>query len=173
MKPTLDDLLAQRAQLDAAIAEARQAEKGAAIDACKSLIAKHGLTPFDLGFTLPGAMPSIVAKPAPSLAVPKSAPVLPPKYRDPKTGQTWSGRGRQPLWIKGDRADYSIDKPQAEYQPAPVHRRVGHSALEQIKQSAPSQPNTLPEHEYRDDESPQIDPLKNKVEALREKFGKK
>ncbi|NTY39850.1 H-NS histone family protein [Burkholderia diffusa] len=23
------------------------------------------------------------------------------KYRDPKTGATWSGRGRAPAWIKG------------------------------------------------------------------------
>jgi DNA-binding protein H-NS len=26
---------------------------------------------------------------------------VPPKYRDPKTGATWSGRGREPAWIKG------------------------------------------------------------------------
>ncbi|WP_065062561.1 H-NS histone family protein [Paraburkholderia tropica] len=24
---------------------------------------------------------------------------LPPKYRDPVTGSTWSGRGREPAWI--------------------------------------------------------------------------
>ncbi|WP_414144191.1 H-NS family nucleoid-associated regulatory protein [Burkholderia stagnalis] len=24
-----------------------------------------------------------------------------PKYRDPQTGATWSGRGREPLWITG------------------------------------------------------------------------
>jgi DNA-binding protein H-NS len=27
---------------------------------------------------------------------------LPPKYRDPQTGKTWSGRGRPPFWM--DRA---------------------------------------------------------------------
>lgn len=26
-------------------------------------------------------------------------PPLPPKYRDPVTGSTWSGRGRAPGWI--------------------------------------------------------------------------
>lgn len=26
-------------------------------------------------------------------------PSLPPKYRDPKTGKTWSGRGRAPAWL--------------------------------------------------------------------------
>ena len=24
-----------------------------------------------------------------------------PKYRDPATGTTWSGRGKEPAWIKG------------------------------------------------------------------------
>lgn len=24
---------------------------------------------------------------------------LPPKYLDPKTGKTWSGRGRAPAWL--------------------------------------------------------------------------
>ncbi|HDR8974573.1 TPA: H-NS histone family protein [Burkholderia vietnamiensis] len=28
-----------------------------------------------------------------------------PKYMNPKTGQTWSGRGRQPLWMKGRNAE--------------------------------------------------------------------
>ena len=32
-----------------------------------------------------------------------------PKYRDPATGATWTGRGREPVWIKGkDRAAYAI-----------------------------------------------------------------
>ncbi|EDS82163.1 H-NS histone family protein [Burkholderia pseudomallei S13] len=28
-----------------------------------------------------------------------------PKYRDPKTGATWSGRGREPGWIKGKKRE--------------------------------------------------------------------
>jgi DNA-binding protein H-NS len=28
-------------------------------------------------------------------------PVVPPKYRNPKTGKTWSGRGRAPLSLAG------------------------------------------------------------------------
>jgi len=32
------------------------------------------------------------------------------KYFDPATGKTWSGLGREPLWIKGrNRADFEID----------------------------------------------------------------
>ena len=31
------------------------------------------------------------------------------KFRDPETGKTWSGRGREPVWIKGkDREEFKI-----------------------------------------------------------------
>ncbi|APR35899.1 H-NS family nucleoid-associated regulatory protein [Paraburkholderia sp. SOS3] len=35
---------------------------------------------------------------------------LPPKYRDPKTGATWSGHARPPAWIRNvkDRSQYLI-----------------------------------------------------------------
>jgi DNA-binding protein H-NS len=32
-----------------------------------------------------------------------------PKYRDPATGQTWTGRGKAPKWIQNqDRAQFAI-----------------------------------------------------------------
>lgn len=32
-----------------------------------------------------------------------------PKYRNPETGDTWSGRGKAPLWIQGkDRAAFAV-----------------------------------------------------------------
>jgi DNA-binding protein H-NS len=41
---------------------------------------------------------------------PKSGGTVPPKYRNPKDhSQTWSGRGREPAWIKGkDRKAFLI-----------------------------------------------------------------
>lgn len=30
---------------------------------------------------------------------------IPPKYRNPKTGATWSGRGSTPLWLVGQNKD--------------------------------------------------------------------
>ncbi|WP_080433623.1 H-NS family nucleoid-associated regulatory protein [Burkholderia ubonensis] len=36
----------------------------------------------------------------------------PPKYRNPITGETWSGRGRAPKWLVGrDRNDFLITGP--------------------------------------------------------------
>ncbi|MBN6209404.1 H-NS histone family protein [Ralstonia pickettii] len=32
-----------------------------------------------------------------------------PTYRDPKTGATWSGRGRAPTWIGKNRDKFLID----------------------------------------------------------------
>jgi DNA-binding protein H-NS len=33
-----------------------------------------------------------------------------PKYRDPKTGAEWSGRGREPAWIKGKKRERFLTK---------------------------------------------------------------
>lgn len=30
-----------------------------------------------------------------------------PKYRDPKTGTTWTGRGRTPHWMPSNKSDWS------------------------------------------------------------------
>ncbi|SIT43881.1 DNA-binding protein H-NS [Paraburkholderia piptadeniae] len=45
---------------------------------------------------------------------------LPPKYRNPKTGETWSGHARPPQWIAGakDRAKFLIDGSSAVSAPA-------------------------------------------------------
>jgi len=33
---------------------------------------------------------------------------LEPKYKDPATGKTWSGRGKKPAWVIGDKEQYKI-----------------------------------------------------------------
>ncbi len=38
----------------------------------------------------------------------KSRVVLPAKYKDPQSGKTWSGRGRPPAWLVGERDKYAI-----------------------------------------------------------------
>lgn len=48
---------------------------------------------------------------APSKAVPAQRQLgkVAPKYRDPSTGNTWTGRGKEPAWIRGkDRAPFAI-----------------------------------------------------------------
>jgi DNA-binding protein H-NS len=80
----LSELLAQKAALEQQIAATQREERQAAIAQVKALMAEHGLTLADLGTRSP-------SKPAAKVAA---------KYRDQATGQTWSGRGLQPRWLK-------------------------------------------------------------------------
>ncbi len=72
--------------------QVRLAEKVAALEKIRALIAEHQLTPGELGFDdEPEATPGV------------------PKYRDPLTGATWSGRGRCPRWLVGeDRSKFAV-----------------------------------------------------------------
>lgn len=83
---SLKDLLAQRAALDEQIAQTKDRERADAIAKIKSLMADFGLTAADLSGRLPKA-----GKAVSKVAV---------KYRNQATGETWSGRGLQPKWLK-------------------------------------------------------------------------
>jgi DNA-binding protein H-NS len=85
---SLQDLLAQRAEIEKKIADAQREERSSAIAKVKSLMAEFGLTAADI------AGKTVV--PRPKAAGSKVAP----KYRNAATGETWSGRGLQPKWLK-------------------------------------------------------------------------
>lgn len=93
--PKLSDLLAQKAALDKQIESARRDARQAAIAQVRTLMAEHGLTAADLQGK---AKPKAAAKGKPKAA--GSGKKVAPKYRDPATGDTWSGRGLQPRWLK-------------------------------------------------------------------------
>jgi DNA-binding protein H-NS len=84
------DLKAQIAKLQAQAEEARRTEIDNVVADIRQKIAEYGLTAQDLGF----AVAARRGRP------PKKAP-LPAKYQDPKSGNTWSGRGKPPKWIVG------------------------------------------------------------------------
>lgn len=85
-------LLARKAELEAQIAQAQAKAKAEGIAAARALIAEYGLTAADV-FPQGKAKGSVGA----------------PKYRDPATGATWTGRGKPPNWITGkDRAPFLI-----------------------------------------------------------------
>jgi DNA-binding protein H-NS len=84
---TLQELLAQRAELDKQIAEVLASEKAIQILVIKDLIATYGITEKEL------------YKKAPKTAK------LEPKYRSP-TGELWSGRGKTPAWMPLDKAEW-------------------------------------------------------------------
>jgi DNA-binding protein H-NS len=86
---SLNELLAQKAALEKQIIDAQREERAAAIAQVKALMSQHGLTLADLGSSR-------------SPAAPKRAGggKVAAKYRDAATGDSWSGRGLQPKWLK-------------------------------------------------------------------------
>jgi DNA-binding protein H-NS len=87
-----------QAQADALIAKKAQA----VVDQIRELMLKHGLTTADIET---GATASRAAKTAAfrksGINANAAKPAGVPKYLDPKTGATWTGRGRAPSWIAG------------------------------------------------------------------------
>lgn len=97
--PTYKQLLEQRTQLDQQIAEARAEEVGAAIARIQELMTQFQLTTEDILVKRRGRKPgSKNTKQKESVAL----------FQDPKTGKTWSGRGRAPAWIGKNRERFRI-----------------------------------------------------------------
>lgn len=91
---TYKELLKQREELEAQINAARKEEVAAAVANIRKLIADFGLTSEDV-------FPSTRAK--------ATREAVAPKYRDPATGQTWTGRGKPPVWIRDqDRSKFAL-----------------------------------------------------------------
>lgn len=80
---TLQQLLEQKAALEKQIGVVLKHQRTAVIAQVKSLIDQHGLTASDLG--LKGT---------------KKGSTVAAKYSNQATGETWSGRGLQPKWLK-------------------------------------------------------------------------
>jgi DNA-binding protein H-NS len=94
---SLEELLTERENLDEKIEELRQAKRVDAIKKALILIAEHELTASDLFGSTRGAVKA------------KASSKVMAKYRDPKTGATWSGRGKPPRWIADkDRSQFAI-----------------------------------------------------------------
>uniref|UniRef100_UPI003BEF0AF2 H-NS histone family protein n=1 Tax=Burkholderia arboris TaxID=488730 RepID=UPI003BEF0AF2 len=87
-------LIAQREALDVQINVAREAEREAAIEQIKALMKEFDLSVLDLEEKVHKRN--------------SRRTVTAPKYRDPATGKTWSGRGRQPSWLGNDPASFLI-----------------------------------------------------------------
>ncbi|TXD63272.1 H-NS histone family protein [Ralstonia sp. TCR112] len=91
---TYKDLLAQKAKLEEQLEAARQIELAAAIQQVRHIVQEYGLTAEDLGLATKGKK--------------RKGTIVAPKYMDPKTGATWSGRGRAPAWIGKNRDRFLI-----------------------------------------------------------------
>jgi DNA-binding protein H-NS len=86
---TLNELIAQKAALEKEIESRRNQEREDAIARVRQIMSEHGLTMADLGQRASRA----------SGSASKGSKVA-AKYRNAATGETWSGRGLQPKWLK-------------------------------------------------------------------------
>ena len=98
---TYKELLEQQQQLNAQIEEARKREINDAVTQVRNIVHEFQLTPQDI---FPTGRRS-----AGNGSGSRAGTRVPPKYRDPATGQTWTGRGKPPRWIAGqDRERFLI-----------------------------------------------------------------
>lgn len=96
MAKSYQDYQKEIAELQKKAEEARRAELTGAIAQIKSLMAQFNLSVKDL------KLKDGKVSRAPGKAVAA-------KYRDPITGETWSGRGRSPAWVIKAKAENKLD----------------------------------------------------------------
>ncbi|MEZ2311625.1 H-NS histone family protein [Paraburkholderia sp. RCC_158] len=114
MATTLDAIQARidklKAKADALIAK----QSAGVMEKIRELMAEHGLTTADIdahaGRKKPGPKRSAKAANRGAQVTGKTKGKLPPKYLNPKTGETWSGHARPPAWIANvkDRSKFLI-----------------------------------------------------------------
>ena len=85
----LQELIAQKEALDQQIQALQRSQRADAIAQVRALMNQFGLTAADLR----GAPAKAAGRPA------AGGGKVPAKYRDPASGQTWSGRGLKPKWL--------------------------------------------------------------------------
>jgi DNA-binding protein H-NS len=106
-----------QARADAMIAK----QSSEVLNKIRDLMSEHGLTTADIDAHVVGKKrgPKAGAKAAPAKAGNSLM-----KYRDPKSGATWSGRGRAPAWIANvkDRSKFMVDGSAALSATAPASK---------------------------------------------------
>lgn len=90
---TYSEIQAQITELKKQAEQIRQNELADAKTRIADIMRQHGLTLADL---------QVIGKPAKTV---KERVTVPAKYRDPTSGQEWTGRGRAPKWIEGQDKD--------------------------------------------------------------------
>jgi DNA-binding protein H-NS len=95
---SIEQLKAQQAELDRRIQEKQKAQRASVIEQIVNVVKEYDVPIEELVEALGG------------LKLRRKGTKAKAKYRDPATGTTWSGRGKEPAWIKGmvDRSPFEI-----------------------------------------------------------------
>jgi DNA-binding protein H-NS len=118
--PTHAELLQQMQALKEQLDDAREQETEDAIDQIRGVMRSVGMTDKELVH----------------LFTKRRYPKVAPKYQNAETGETWTGRGRRPLWVEAAIGqgktldDLAINQPAPQgQQPADLqHRAVAQAA---------------------------------------------
>ena len=107
MATTLEAIQVKMKKLQAQADSLSTRETAKVLKVIRELMAKHGLTAADIDGHADGEKRG--PRPGAKAAVKSSSATA--KYRDPKTGATWSGRGRAPAWIASakDRSKFLVE----------------------------------------------------------------
>ncbi|MBS0448280.1 MAG: H-NS histone family protein [Proteobacteria bacterium] len=84
---TLQELIAQKEALERRIEQTIKQDRSEAIEKVRALMTEYGLSVADIGKS-------------PSKTLSGKGHKVAAKYRDATTGNSWSGRGLQPKWLK-------------------------------------------------------------------------
>ena len=90
---SVEELRRHQEEIDKKIQEKREAEKKAVIDQIVNVVNTYNIPIEELVDALGGL--KIKRKGVPAVQ----------KYQDPVTGATWSGRGKEPIWIRGKKRE--------------------------------------------------------------------
>lgn len=88
---SLQELLAQRAEIEKKIADVQREARADAIAKVRAMMAEFGLTAADIAGKAPAVRAAGSGKATGKVAA---------KYRNAATGESWTGRGLQPKWLK-------------------------------------------------------------------------
>lgn len=90
---TLRELIAQKEALEREIEQTQKQDRSEAIEKVRSLMSDYGLSMADLSGRT-------TTRSGPREGNGGKGNKVAPKYRNDATGDTWSGRGLQPKWLK-------------------------------------------------------------------------
>ena len=106
---------AQIRQLREKLEAQKSEERRTAISQAKALVQSHGISASELGLSAGKGRGQAKSARATQAAKPgKSRTKVAAKYRDPATGNTWTGRGKTPNWLSTKlaagktKADYAV-----------------------------------------------------------------
>ena len=140
---TLGAINLKIAKLQKQAATVAQKQSSTGLTKIRDLMNKYGLSVADIESFVGkkrGRKPSALAATGAAKTPRTGVHHVEPKYADPKTGATWSGRGRAPAWISGakDRSKFLIgagantkaaDVKSAPAEKAPVKRAAANKSV--------------------------------------------